>query len=93
VGIFSCAESFAPDFYGCSEFYTQAAADMIRDTCVALGDSTDNTPCAPQFDVCCLKQDGSNHLPEKRCLAVATLSDAATFDALCEQHGDEVCPR
>lgn len=68
----------------CHEFYTAAAASAVRGSCVSLGWTIREEPCAPQYDTCCLHEDGSFENPEMICIS----STDTGFEASCNARDD-----
>jgi hypothetical protein len=71
----------------CHEFYSQAAADAIRASCVYLGQVISTSPCPKSLPDCCVEDKGSNDYPEGICLA------KGGWDSGCTAKGDTMCKR
>jgi hypothetical protein len=75
----------------CHEFYSDLAANAVRSTCVSLGDTVADGPCAPTYDRCCIHIDGSYDRPEGICLSPSS-SVYSDLSANCDAP-DPFCMR
>lgn len=91
--VMSCVQTPIGSTYTCKEFYSDVAADAVRDACVAAGATVQSGPCGASYELCCIDLDGSNDYPEGSCISTSNPDHYNQWYSSCVSSKETICKK